>query len=221
MGLREVPSGRLRINAPAPAVDLVLAPMVTPFLQRHPQIELEIVAQTSLIDIVAQGFDAGVRYDEHLAQAMIAISLGPPQRYAVVASPEFIAAHGRPKQPKELLGHPCLRTRFESGAQLGWEFEKAGRVMKVSPSGPLLSPHSALLVKAAIDGLGFVMTFEGYVRAPIQSGALVSVLDDWCAPFSGPFLYYPSRRQPPPALSAFVAFAAEWRKREKRSGKSV
>jgi DNA-binding transcriptional LysR family regulator len=136
-----------------------------------------------------------VRYDQRLAQDMIAILLGPPQRYAVVASPEFIAAHGRPKQPKELLGHPCLRTRFESGAQLDWEFEKAGRVVKVSPSGPLLSTHSTLQVKAAIDGLGFVMTFEGYIGAAIQSGALVSVRDDWCAPFPGPFLHYPSRRQ--------------------------
>jgi DNA-binding transcriptional LysR family regulator len=215
-GLRDVPSGRLRINAPAPAVDLVMAPMVTPFLQRYPQIELEIVVETSLIDIVARGFDAGVRYGEHLAQDMIAVPLGPPQRYAVVASPEFIAAHGRPKHPKQLLDHPCLRTRFESGAQVDWEFEKAGRIVKVAGSGPLLSTTSALQVKAALDGLGFVMTFEGYIRDAVRSGALVSVLDDWCASFPGPFLYYPSRRQPPPALSALVAFVAEWRKREKR-----
>jgi DNA-binding transcriptional LysR family regulator len=220
-GLRDVPSGRLRINAPPPAVDLVLAPMVAPFLRQYPRIELEIVAQTSLIDIVAEGFDAGVRYDEHLAQDMIAVSLGPPQRYTVVASPDFIATRGRPKQPKELLDHPCLRIRFESGVQLDWEFEKAGRVVKVAATGPLLSAHSGVQIKAAIDGLGFTMTFEDYVRDAIKSGALVSVLEDWCAPFPGPFLYYPSRRQPPPALSAFVAFVAEWRKREKRSGKGT
>jgi DNA-binding transcriptional LysR family regulator len=215
-GLRELPSGRLRINAPAPAVDLVMAPMLTPFLQRYPQIELEVVIETSLIDIVARGFDAGVRYGEHLAQDMIAVSLGPPQRYAVAASPGFIAAHGRPRHPKELLDHPCMRTRFESGAQVDWEFEKAGRVVKVSPGGPLLSTNSSLLqVKAAIDGLGFIMTFEGYIRETVRSGALVSVLDDWCASFPGPFLYYPSRRQPPPALGALVAFVAEWRKRER------
>lgn len=218
-GLRDVPSGRLRINAPAPAVDLVLAPMVAPFLKQHPQIELEIVEQTSLIDIVAEGFDAGVRYDEHLAQDMIAVSLGPPQRYTVVASPDFIAARGRPKQPKELLDHPCMRIRFESGVQPDWEFEKAGRVVKVAATGPLLSAHSGVQIKAAIDGLGFAMTFEDYVRDAIKSGALVSVLDDWCAPFPGPFLYYPSRRQPPPALSAFVAFVTEWRKQEKRKAR--
>jgi DNA-binding transcriptional LysR family regulator len=215
-GLRALPSGRLRINAPAPAVDLVMAPMLTAFLKRYPQIELEVVVEASLIDIVARGFDAGVRYGEHLAQDMIAVSLGTPQRYAVAASPDFIAVHGRPRHPKELLDHPCLRTRFESGAQLDWEFEKAGRVVKVSPVGPLLSTNSMLQMKAAIDGLGFIMTFEGYLREAVRSGALVSVLDDWCASFPGPFLYYPSRRQPPPALGALVAFVAEWRKQERR-----
>lgn len=215
-GLRAVPSGRLRINAPAPVVHLVLAPMVAPFLQRYPQIELEIVAESSLIDIVAQGFDAGVRFGEHLAQDMIAISLGPPQRYAVVASPGYIAAHGRPRKPEDLIGHPCIVTRFSSGAQNDWEFEKAGRVVRVKPKAALVSMQPALQVQAARDGLGFLMTFEGYVREAIAAGALVSVLADWCEPFPGPFLYYPSRRQPPPALAAFIAFVAEWRKQTRR-----
>jgi DNA-binding transcriptional LysR family regulator len=214
-GLREVPSGRLRINAPAPAVQLVLAPMVAPFLTRYPQIELEIVAQTSLIDIVREGFDAGVRYGEHLAQDMIAISLGPPQRYAVVASPSFIAAHGKPKQPKDILDRPCMVTRFESGVQVEWEFEKAGRIVKITPTGTLISAHTGLQLQAACDGLGLWMTFEGHVRAAIDAGALVSVLDDWCPYFLGPFLYYPSRRQPPPALKAFIDFVAEWRRRKR------
>ena len=106
-GLRGVPSGRLRINAPPPAIDLVLAPMVAPFLQAYPQVELEIVSDSSFVDIVAAGFDAGVRYGEHLAQDMIAVPLGPPQRYAVVASAQYVAQHGRPKHPKDLLDHPC------------------------------------------------------------------------------------------------------------------
>jgi len=215
-GLRDVPSGRLRINAPPPAIDLVLAPMVAPFLEAHPKIVMEIVADSSLIDIVEAGFDAGVRYGEHLAQDMVAISLGAPQRYAVVASPQYIAQHGRPKQPKDLLHHACIRARFGSGAMLDWEFEQAGRVVKVAPSGPLLSTYSTLQMKAAIDGLGFVMAFEGYVRDAVKAGVLVSVLDDWCAPFPGPFLYYPSRRQPPPALGAFIAFVAQWRRQQRR-----
>lgn len=215
-GLREVPSGRLRINGPAPAIDLVVAPMVAAFLAAYPQIELEIVAETSLIDIVAAGFDAGIRYGEHLAQDMIAVSLGPPERFAVVASPQYVAQHGRPKFPKDLLGHSCIRTRFDSGAMPDWEFEKAGRVVKVAPHGALVASYSRLAMRAALDGLGFWATFEGYVRDAVASGELVSVLDDWCAPFPGPFLYYPSRRQPPPALSAFVGFITERRKRERR-----
>ena len=218
-GLRDVPSGRLRINAPPPAIDLVLAPMVAPFIEAHPQIDLEIVAESSFVDIVAQGFDAGVRYGEHLAQDMIAVSLGRPQRYALVASPDYVARHGKPRHPKDLLDHRCIRIRFGRGALLDWEFEKAGQVVKVSPPPRLIANYPGLVQRAAHDGFGFWLTFEGYVREAIKSGALVSVLDDWCPPFPGPFLYYPSRRQPPPALAAFVAFVAEWRKRERRRGR--
>jgi DNA-binding transcriptional LysR family regulator len=215
-GLRDVPSGRLRINAPPPAIDLVLAPMAAPFLKAYPQIDLEIVGESSFIDIVAAGFDAGVRYGEHLAQDMIAVPLGPPQRYAVVASAQYVARHGRPKHPKDLLDHACIRTRFGSGAMLDWEFEKAGRVVKVAPPPKMIGTYLGLAMRAVHDGVGFWATFEGYVRDAVKSGALVSVLEDWCAPFPGPFLYYPSRRQPPPALGAFVAFVAEWRKQERR-----
>ena len=219
-GLRGVPSGRLRINAPPPAIDLVLAPMAAPFLQAYPQIELEIVSDSSFVDIVAGGFDAGVRYGEHLAQDMIAVSLGPPQRYAVVASPQYIAQHGRPKHPKDLLHHAAIRTRFGSGGLPDWEFEKAGRIVKVAPPGRLIATHQGLARRAALDGVGFWPTFEGWVRDDIKSGALVSVLEDWCEPFPGPFLYYPSRRQLPSALAAFVAFVAEWRRQERKSSPS-
>jgi DNA-binding transcriptional LysR family regulator len=220
-GLRGVPSGRLRINSPPPAIDLVLAPMVAPFLRQYPQIDLEIVSDSSFVDIVATGFDAGVRYGEHLAQDMIAVSLGPSQRYAVVASPQYVAQHGRPKHPKDLLDHVGIRIRFGSGAMPDWEFEKAGRVVKVAPPGRLIATHPGLARRAALDGVGFWPTFEGYVREAVKSGELVSVLDDWCASFPGPFLYYPSRRQLPPALGAFIAFVAEWRKQERRSAKEA
>lgn len=214
--LGEVPSGRLRINAPPPAIDLVLAPMISPFLKRYPQIELEIVPDPTLIDIVEQGYDAGVRYGEHLAQDMIAVSLGPPQRYALVASPDVIAAHGLPRHPEDLLTRPCIVTRFPSGARVDWEFEKAGRVIKMTPTAALVGLGIALQIRAALDGVGFLAAFEGYVRELVAAGRLVSVLEDWFEPFPGPFLYYPSRRQPPPALNAFIAFVAEWRKRERR-----
>jgi DNA-binding transcriptional LysR family regulator len=215
-GLRAVPSGRLRINAPPPAIDLVLAPMVAPFLERYPKVELEIVAESSFVDIVSGGFDAGVRYGEHLAQDMIAVSLSGPQRYAVVASPDYVSRHGTPKHPKDMLDHPAIRTRFSNGAMLDWEFEKAGRIVKVAPPAKLIATYLGLAMRAACDGVGYWATFEGHVREAIKSGALVSVLEDWCPPFPGPFLYYPSRHQPPPALAAFVTFVGEWRKRERR-----
>jgi len=154
------------------------------------------------------------RYGEHLAQDMIAVSLGPLQRYVVVASPHYIAPHGQPKHPMDLLNHSAIRARFDSGLMLDWEFEKAGQVVKVSPPGKLIASSLELARRAAPDGVGFWPTFEDYVRDDIRSGTLVSVLDDWCAPFSGPFLYYPSRRQTPPALGALIAFVTEWRKQE-------
>ena len=152
---------------------------------------------------------------------MIAVPLGPPQRYAVVASAQYVAQHGRPKQPKDLLDHTCIRTRFGNGVMPDWEFEKAGRVVKLAPHGKLIATYLGLALRAVHDGVGFWPTFEGYVRDAVKSGALVSVLEDWCEPFPGPFLYYPSRRQPPPALGAFVAFVAEWRKQERRRTKEA
>ena len=210
--MRDVPSGRLRINGPEPALRFVLAPMVARFLKRYPEITLEIVADSSLIDIVSEGFDAGIRYEETLAQDMVAISLGPPERYALVAAPSFLKGRERPLHPNELLGQPCIVTRFRSGVQLPWEFRKGKRVVKIKPSGPLTASHPELMLQAAIDGVGFLMTLEGYAHAAIASGRLVSLLDDWLPEFPGPFLYYPGRRQRPASLTAFIEFVKEWRK---------
>jgi DNA-binding transcriptional LysR family regulator len=220
-GLREIPSGRLRINTPAPAAQLVLAPMIAPFLQAYPAVNLEIVVETPMVDIVAAGFDAGVRYEEHLAQDMIAVSLGPPQRYTVAAAPSAIARYGTPARPKDLLELPCIAFVSPTRAAVPWEFEKAGRVVRIMPKGPFRASDPALLQQAAIEGLGFWMTFEGYAASAVASGELVTVLDDWCQSFPGPFLYYPSRRQLPPALSAFVAFAKEWRARQEPGRKTA
>jgi DNA-binding transcriptional LysR family regulator len=211
--MRNVPSGRLRINGPEPALHHVLAPMVAPFLKRYPDINLEIISDSSLIDIVGEGFDAGIRYEETLAQDMIAISLGPPERYALVAARTFLKGRKRPAHPNDLLGQPCIVTRFRSGAQPPWEFKKGARTIKLTPAGPLVSSHPELQVQAAIDGLGFLMTMQGYAKDAIASGHLTSLLDDWCPTFPGPFLYYPGRRQRPPSLTAFIAFIKEWRKR--------
>ncbi|MDP3748929.1 MAG: LysR family transcriptional regulator [Phenylobacterium sp.] len=205
------PAGTVRINAPEPAVELVLAPMVAPFLAAHPQVRLEIVAQTSFIDIVAEGFDAGVRWDESLARDMIAVSLGPPQRFTVVAAPEVVARYGRPEVPGDMLGKPCIRQRFPGGVDVAWEFERDGEVVRIEPEGPLVSTSIPVQMRAALEGVGFWSTFEGYVREHVAEGRLVAVLEDWQESFPGPFLYYPSRRQMPSALRAFIDFVKVWK----------
>ncbi|MBX3483249.1 LysR family transcriptional regulator [Phenylobacterium sp.] len=207
------PSGALRINAPEPAVELVLAPMATGFLRAHPAVRLEIVSETGLIDIVAEGYDAGVRWGESLAQDMVAVSLGPPQRYVVAAAPELLARVGAPQHPRDLLERPCLRNRFPSGAMPSWELEKAGEAVRVSPGGPLVANSPTTLVRAALDGLGFISLFDGYLAPHLESGRLVEVLADWSEPFPGPFLYYPSRRTLPSPLRAFVDFVQAGRRR--------
>jgi len=200
------PAGSLRINAPEPAIELVLAPIVGEFLKAHPRVRLDIVAQSSLVDIVAEGFDAGVRWDESLARDMIAVPLSGPQRYVVVASPEAIARWGAPEHPRDLLSRPCARLRFPSGAMPPMEFERGNEVIRLEPDGPLICGNAALMVATALAGAAFVSTFEGYAAEHVAAGRLVTVLDDWLPPFSGPRLYYPSRRQMPPPLRAFVDF---------------
>ena len=212
-GQRNVPAGRLRINAASPAVQHALAPMIGTFLQRFPQIRVEVVDTSNLVDIVAEGFDAGVRYEENLARDMVAVSLGPPQRYVLVASPQFLDTHGRPRSPEDVPGKPCIVTKFPTGVVLPWEFEKGDRKVKFVPEGTLICAHIGLQLQAAIDGAGYWNTFEENAAAAIRDGRLETLLDEWFPPFPGPFLYYPSRRQAPPALAAFVNFATEWRKR--------
>jgi DNA-binding transcriptional LysR family regulator len=200
------PSGPLRINAPEPAVELVLAPLIPAFLARYPAVRVELVAESGLVDIVASGYDAGVRWGESLAQDMVAVSLGPPQRYVVVGTPELIRRVGAPEHPRDLLERPCLRVRYASGASPPWEFEKAGETVRISPGGPLVANSVGLLMRAALDGLGFLLTFDGYAERHLASGRLVEVLADWSETFPGPFLYYPSRRTLPSPLRAFVDF---------------
>jgi len=208
------PSGPLRINAPEPAVEWVLAPMAAAFMAAYPDVRLEVTAEAALIDIVARGFDAGVRWGESLAQDMVAVSLGPPQRSVVVATPALIARVGAPSHPSELLQRPCLRVRYASGAEPAWEFERDGEALKVAVQGALVTNSPSLLMQAALDGAGFMQTFDAAADPHLKSGRLVEVLGDWSDRFPGPFLYYPSRRHPPSALRAFVEFVQARRRRE-------
>lgn len=200
------PQGALRINAPPPAIELTLAPLITAFLAAYPAVRVEVTADVGFVDIVAGGFDAGVRWGESLAQDMIAVPLGGRQRYAVMGAPSLIERVGTPRHPRDLLEMPCLRQRFPSGAEPPWEFEKDGETINLSPTGPLVSTHGPLLHAAALEGLGFVAMFDGWCEPHVRAGRLVEVLADWQESFPGPFLYYPSRRTMTSPLRAFVDF---------------
>ncbi|HEY9215780.1 MAG TPA: LysR family transcriptional regulator [Ancylobacter sp.] len=204
--LRDTPTGTLRLNVPAPVARLVLAPLVAEFLRLHPGLTLEIHVETAFVDVVGAGFDAGARYGESLAQDMIALPMGEAQRYGVFAAPSYLATHERPTVPEDLLRHACIRHRFPSGAPLPWEFEKDGREVRIQPPGQLISSDPDIELRAAIDGAGCLMTFEGFARPAVEAGQLVELLADWCPPFPGPYLYYPSRRLVPAPLRAFIDF---------------
>lgn len=201
---RDTPQGLLRINAPRPAGELVLGPLVAEFLTRHPKAEVELVLDDGFVDIVAGGFDAGVRYGESLQQDMVALPLGPPQRLMVVCAPALLERVGTPQTPRDLLTLPCVRIRFPSGARYAWEFEKAGEKVAVDVEGRLTVGEMPLMLQAALAGVGFAYMYEPYARAALASGALVSVLDDWCPSIPGFYLYYPSRKLPTATLAAFI-----------------
>jgi DNA-binding transcriptional LysR family regulator len=206
---RDRPVGTLRLNVPLSAARLVLPAIVPPFLSAYPDLRLEVVAEDSFVDVLAAGCDAGIRYGERLEQDMIAIPIGPRvQRFAAAAAPAYLARRGRPKHPRDLLVHACLRGRFESGTMPPWEFEQAGEVVRVDPTGPLLVRVNAsdLAVEAAIAGTGIVYHFEDWLRPHFDTGALEPILQEWWLHFPGPFLYYPGRRLVPAPLRAFVAF---------------
>jgi DNA-binding transcriptional LysR family regulator len=207
---RDRPAGTLKLNVPAIASHLVLPAIVTPFLRAYPDIRLEIVVEDSFVDVLAAGCDAGIRYDERLEQDMIAVPIGPRvQRFATAASAAYLDARGRPEHPRDLLAHACLRGRFASGVIPTWEFERDGKVVRVDPAGPLLVQTGGamdLAVGAAVEGLGVVHLFEGWLQPYFDSGALEPVLTPWWQSFPGPFLYYPGRRHLPAPLRAFVDF---------------
>lgn len=209
--LGDEPAGTLRLNVPVSAARLVLPAILPGFLAAYPDITLEIVADDSFVDVMAAGCDAGIRYDERLEQDMIAVPIGPRiQRFATAAAPSYLDRHGRPRHPRDLLGHACLLGRFASGATTSpWEFEREGAVVRVEPRGPLVvrvGGATDLAVAMAVAGVGIIQLFEEWLRPHLETGALEPVLEDWWQPFPGPFLYYSGRRLVPPPLRAFVDF---------------
>ena len=210
-GFRDRPAGRLRLNVPIAVSRLVLPRIVPAFLAAYPDICLEVIAEDRFVDLVAEGCDAGIRYEERLEQDMIAVPFGPRrQRFATAASTAYLDRRGRPEHPRELLDHACLRGRHSSGAIAPWSFEREGETITLDPKGPLIVGIGAtvdLAVDAAVASSGIVFLFEDWLRPYIDRGELEPVLEPWWQSFSGPFLYYPGRRHLPAPLRAFVDFA--------------
>jgi DNA-binding transcriptional LysR family regulator len=205
---RGQPIGTLRLNASRPSTQMVLLPLVTRFLVAHPAVNVEIVVNDALVDMVSENFDAGVRFGETIAKDMVAVPLGPRQRTAIVAAPEFFNRYSKPRRPEQLQNLPCIRFRFGSGRLYSWEFEKGGVELKIEVAGPLTLGDPDLMVEAALDGVGIAFAFESQVQHLIAARKLVRVLEDWCPYYPGFYLYYPGRRQLPAALRAFIDFVS-------------
>jgi DNA-binding transcriptional LysR family regulator len=203
--LREKPAGTIRITAGEHAADAALWPALAKFLPDYPDIRVEIIVDYGLIDIVAERYDAGVRLGEQVARDMIAVRIAPDMRMAVVGSPAYFATRPKPRTPQDLTTHNCINLRLPTyGGLYAWEFEKAGRELKVRVEGQLVFNTTALRMNAVLAGLGLAYLPEEQVTAHLADGRLVRVLADWCAPFPGYHLYYPSRRQATPAFSLLV-----------------
>ncbi|MNM54057.1 HTH-type transcriptional regulator DmlR [compost metagenome] len=203
---RDVPAGQLRITTPRFAAEHLLLPFLPAFHARHPQVQIELSIQSAMVDVVAEGFDAGVRLGESLAAGMIAVPLGPPLRLAVVATPAYLQQHGVPARPEDLVNHACLRHRSSDGRIMPWEFSRDGHDFNIEVDGPLLLNDSQLALHAARAGLGLLQIFAHSARAELEDGRLLRVLDDWQLPFAGFHLYYPSRDQLAPKLRVFIDF---------------
>ena len=203
--LRDKPAGSIRITASENAATTILLPKLAHFLLQYPDIKVEIVIDYGLTDIVAQRFDAGVRSGEQVAKDMIAVRIAPDMRMAVVSAPSYFQARSAPKKPQDLTEHNCINLRLPiHGGLYAWEFEKAGRELRVRVEGQLVLNATSQMLSAALAGLGLAYMPEQMVHAYITDGRLKRVLEDWCEPYSGYHLYYPSRRQSSPAFKLLV-----------------
>ena len=203
---RDKPAGHLRLTVPRPAAKMVIEPILSKFLAAYPAISLEIVTDSALTDIVRDRFDAGIRPGHVLEQDMIAIRVGEDARPTVVASPDYLSRHGRPNVPADLQAHNCIRHRFASGAIAQWAFEKRGKSLEVTVKGSLIVSDGELSLRAALDGVGLARLPATLVESHIARRRLIPLLTDWTPRSVGFYLYYPSRRQAPAALQAFVDF---------------
>lgn len=206
---RDRPSGVLRINTSLGAARMILAPLVLEYLRRYPEMKVELVTDTRLIDLVSEGFDAGFRLQESLPADMVAVPFSRTIRSIVVGSPGYFEGRERPLVPEDLLQHDCIRMRMASGAIYRWEFEKRGQAVEIDVPGPLTLDESALMHQAALAGVGLLLVTEQTVLDDLAAGRLIQVLDDWTPAYPGLSLYYPGRRHAPAKLRAFIDLVRE------------
>ncbi|WP_244890706.1 LysR family transcriptional regulator [Luteibacter rhizovicinus] len=203
------PSGTLRLNSSTGAARWLMLPLLIPYLERYPNVHLDLVTEERMIDIVREGFDAGFRTVDTVPGDMIAVPLGPPIRFAVVGSPAYFRAHGRPKTPADLAGHRCIRARMPAGHIYHWEFERHGEAISIDVEGQLTLGQPDLMREAARAGLGLTYLTEFNIAEDLAAGTLERVLDDWTPPFDRLCLYYPGRRHVPAALRALIDLIRE------------
>ena len=203
-GLQSTPVGRIRLLCPRLAAKTVVGPKLGQFVRDYPGVELEITTDDSRVDLVSAGYDAGIQFGEYIAQDMVAVRVSPDLRPAIVGAPVYFASHPKPTSPRDVLDHQCIRFRHRGESVYKWEFDKGDESLAIAVNGTLLLDELDLVIQAALDGAGLAWVAEDRITEHLVSGALVRVLEDWCPPFPGFFLYYPSRRQEPAALSALI-----------------
>ncbi|MCX5496744.1 LysR family transcriptional regulator [Kaistia dalseonensis] len=206
---RDTPIGTLRINTSEGAARRIMTPVVLEFMARYPDMRVDLVTEGRLVDIVADGFDAGIRLAEAVPRDMIAVPCSPDLRFAVVGSPDYFANNPPPIVPADLLSHRCIRTRMPSGTVFRWEFEKHGEAIALDVDGPLTLDNHNLMLEAAVGGAGLAWMSEWSVATEIATDRLVRVLDDWTPPYPGLRLYYPMNRHVPAGLRAFIDLVKE------------
>jgi DNA-binding transcriptional LysR family regulator len=194
----------VRLLVPRLAAKTVVAPKLGQFARDYPNVELDITTDDSRLDLVAAGFDAGIQFGEFIAQDMVAVRVSPDLRPAIVGAPAYFETHAKPTSPRDLLQHRCIRFRHRGESVYKWELDKGDESLEIAVHGSLILDELELLIQAAIDGAGLAWVAEDRVAAHLASGTLVRVLEDWCPPFPGFFLYYPSRKQQPAALAAVI-----------------
>jgi len=191
---RDTPFGKVKLNVPNSIATFVIGHVIQPLLDKNPNLELEISATDKLVDIVQEGYDAGIRFGERVAEGMIAVRIKPQLRLVVVGSPTYLERHGKPVNPSDLKHHLCIQNMFPSGIRYPWEFRKERRVVTFEPKGPLSLDDQELMTRAALDSIALAYVWESRVERFLASGELICVLDEWCQPEEPLYLYYPNRR---------------------------